>query len=110
MRTRYIDAKKGCFIGLGEEKPSDPYWADVYDGRFGHVIFGHQPFIDGVKYFKHATGIDTGAVFGGTLTALIVNEDCSREIVSVNSRAYKEPHNLWKSRLKAPESQLRRRQ
>ena len=61
MRTRYIDAKKD-FIELQRET-GDPYWADVYDGRFGHVIFGHQPFIDGVKYFKHATGIDTGAVF-----------------------------------------------
>ena len=62
MRTRYIDAQKG-FIGLGHEKSGDPYWADVYDGRFGHVIFGHQPFLEGVKYFNHATGIDTGASF-----------------------------------------------
>ena len=94
MRTRYIDANTGCFIGLGQEKSSDPFWADVYDGRFGHVIFVHHPFIDGVKHFKHATGIDTGAVFGGTLTALIVDEDYSRSVVSVESRAYKEPHSF----------------
>ena len=94
MRTRFIDAHTGHFISLGHEKPNDPYWADVYDGRFGHVIFGHQPFMDGVKYFTNATGIDTGAVFGGTLTALIVNEDCSRQVVSVDSRAYKDPHSF----------------
>ena len=90
MRTRYIDAQKGSFIGLGHEKSGDPFWADVYDGRFGHVIFGHQPFLEGVKYFNHATGIDTGAVFGGSLTALIVEDDCSRQVISVESRAYQD--------------------
>ena len=81
---------------LGNEKPEDPFWAEVYDGRFGHVIFGHQPFMNGVQYFDHATGIDTGAVFGGTLTALVIDEDCSRSVVSVDSRAYKEPHDFMK--------------
>lgn len=94
LRTRHVHAKTGHFVGLGEEKPGDPFWAEVYDGRFGHVIFGHQPFMDGVRYFKYATGIDTGSVFGGTLTALIVDHDCSRTVVSVESRAYKEPHDF----------------
>ena len=83
LRTRFVDANTGKFLSLGQEKPGDPFWAEVYDGRFGHVIFGHQPFMDGVRYFDYATGIDTGAVFGGTLTALIVEEDCSRSVVSV---------------------------
>ena len=94
MRTRHVDANTGNFVGLGNEKPDDPYWADIYDGRFGHIIFGHQPFMNGVKYFKHATGIDTGAVFGGTLTALIVSDDCSRSVVSVKSRAFQEIHDF----------------
>lgn len=94
MRTRHVDAKTGHFVGLGHEQPNDPYWADIYDGRFGHIIFGHQPFVDGVKYFQHATGIDTGAVFGGTLTALVVNDNCSRSVVSVDSRAFAEPHDF----------------
>lgn len=94
MRTRYVDAKKGRFVSLGDEQPGDPYWADVYDGRFGHVIFGHQPFMEGVEYFEHATGIDTGAVFGGTLTALVLESDGSRSVVSVESKQYKEPHDF----------------
>ena len=94
LRTRYVDAKKGNFVSLGKEQYGDPYWADVYDGRFGHVIFGHQPFMEGVEYFDHATGIDTGAVFGGTLTALVIESDGSRSVVSVQSKAYKDPHDF----------------
>ncbi len=93
LRTRHIDLETGHFVGLGQEKPDDPFWAEVYDGRFGHVIFGHEAFLDGVQYFDHATGIDTGAVFGGRLTALVMDEDCSRTVVSVESRAYKAPRD-----------------
>jgi serine/threonine protein phosphatase 1 len=78
LRTRYVDATTGYFLGLGDEKPKDPFWAEVYDGRFGHVIFGHQPFLNGVRFFEHTTGIDTGAVFGGTLTALIYEKETTR--------------------------------
>ena len=93
LRTRYVDANTGHFLSLGKEKEGDPYWADVYDGRFGHVIFGHQPFMEGVEYFDHAAGIDTGAVFGGTLTALVIDADGTRSSVSVPSKAYKDVHD-----------------
>ena len=73
LLTRYVDKASGKMLPLGSEKPGDPFWAEVYDGRFGHVIFGHQPF-DAPASFPHATGIDTGAVFGGTLTAMVVEE------------------------------------
>lgn len=74
LRTRYIDAETGKFLSLGRNKPGDPFWADVYDGRFGHIIFGHQPWLDGPACFPHATGIDTAAVHGGELTALVLPE------------------------------------
>lgn len=65
--------EKGSFLGLGQESPNDPFWADVYDGRFGHVFFGHSPYIgDKVETFRHATGLDTGAVFGGSLSAAVL--------------------------------------
>jgi hypothetical protein len=83
MFTRHVKADTGHFIGLGQERDVDPFWADVYDGRFGHVIFGHQPFVDGVKHFNHATGIDSGAVQGGSLSSLIINTDGNRSVVSV---------------------------
>lgn len=64
----------GEFVPLGDERPDDPFWADVYDGRFGHVFFGHSPFPTAVEpvSFPHATGLDLGAVYGGRLAAAIL--------------------------------------
>lgn len=72
-RTRFVHAKSGEFLALGDQGPADPFWAEVYDGRFGHVVFGHQPFLNGPAEFPYATGIDTGAVHGGGLTALTLD-------------------------------------
>ena len=88
LRTRFIDAETGGFVGLGQEKPGDPFWADVYDGRFGHVVFGHQPFLDGPAEFAHATGIDTGAVHGGALTALVLPDKGPRSYVQVRTPVF----------------------
>lgn len=88
LRTRFIDAATGGFVGLGHEKPGDPFWADAYDGRFGHVVFGHQPFLDGPAEFAHATGIDTGAVHGGALTALVLPETGPRSYVKVRTPVF----------------------
>ena len=74
LRTRYVSAETGEFLALGDNQPGDPFWADVYDGRFGHVVFGHQPWLEGPACFDHATGIDTAAVHGGELTALVLPE------------------------------------
>ncbi|MEL7128096.1 MAG: metallophosphoesterase [Pseudomonadota bacterium] len=87
LRTRYIDAKTGAFLSLGKEEPGDPFWAEVYDGRFGHVVFGHQPFFDGPGLFPHATGIDTGAAHGGALTALVIDVDGQRSFETVPASA-----------------------
>ncbi|HAE25607.1 MAG TPA: phosphatase [Hyphomonas adhaerens] len=72
LRTRYVSAETGEYLALGANQPDDPFWAEVYDGRFGHVIFGHQPWLDGPACFAHATGLDTAAVHGGSLTALVL--------------------------------------
>jgi len=83
LRTRFISAETGKFLSLGKEQDGDPFWAEAYDGRFGHAVFGHQPFFDGPAEFPHATGIDTGAVDGGSLTALILQADGDRSYESV---------------------------
>ena len=89
LRTRFLSAETGKFLSLGDNVEGDPFWAEVYDGRFGHVVFGHEPFMDGVQYFDHATGVDTGAVFGGRLSALVLyrstNDVTYRSTVSVPS-------------------------
>lgn len=92
-RTRYVSRDTGSFVGLGKQKAGDPFWAEIYDGRFGHAVFGHQPFLDGPAHFDHATGIDTGAVHGGMLTAMIVNHSVpeERHLIQVEGELHQPP-------------------
>jgi len=62
-------------------------WAESYRGDAA-VVYGHTP-IPSPEWLNHTLNIDTGCVFGGSLTALRWPE---REIVSVAARAtYAEP-------------------
>ena len=45
----------------------------------------------GVREFAHATGIDTGAVHGGALTAMIIEPSGERSFASVPGRLMAEP-------------------
>jgi predicted phosphodiesterase len=75
MFIRFVD-DSGSMVVFGEETPQDDFWADIYDGRFGHVYFGHQPFTshNSPVEFKHATGLDLGCVHGGHLCAAILKD------------------------------------
>ena len=87
--------EKGSFLSLGTETEADPFWAEVYDGRFGHVFFGHSPFIGSEPArFPHATGLDTGCVFGGHLTAAVLEEGQEPRFVSVPASG-KFATSLW---------------
>ncbi len=48
------------------------FWSEVYNGREGFIVFGHHPFKE-PKIEEHAIGIDTGAVYGGYLSAIVFN-------------------------------------
>jgi serine/threonine protein phosphatase 1 len=77
----------GSFVSLGQETENDPFWADVYDGRFGHVFFGHSPFLDSDTpvLFPHATGLDLGAVFGNKLAAAVLEVGKPQQSVVVEA-------------------------
>lgn len=90
LRTRFVSHENGAMVSLGSETSEDMYWADVYDGRYGHVIFGHQFFKD-VKFFNYATGIDTGCVYGNKLTAAVIDSNGNMTFASIPAaRKYKE--------------------
>lgn len=72
LRVRHVNAR-GWMVALGEETEADPFWSDVYEGRFGHVYFGHQPYLEPApRRSDYATGIDLGCVFGNLLCAAIL--------------------------------------
>jgi hypothetical protein len=91
LRTRFVggpareEHQQGEMLALGENREGDPFWAETFKGP-ETVIFGHSPWLDGkVKVWPFAVGIDTGAVFGGNLTALVMSNDIAgrSEVVQV---------------------------
>jgi len=51
----------------------EPFW-EKYDGRFGRVVVGHTPRPQ-VERHRHIVMIDTGACYGGLLTAYCPESD-----------------------------------
>lgn len=87
LRVRFLDKETHKAIGKADEGSDDVFWADIYDGRFGHIVFGHHPFTGETepKRFPFATGVDLGAVMGGHLCALIIEEDGTSSHVTVKA-------------------------
>lgn len=79
---------KGSMVALGEETEADPFWAQVYDGRFGHAYYGHTPYVDRTEpmRWEHATGIDLGCVHGGRLCAVVLEVGKAPVAVTVPAR------------------------
>lgn len=51
------------------------------DYDFGkHVIHGHTPQLDGPEQRRFRTNIDTGAVYGGALTAAVLDEESAAPV------------------------------
>jgi predicted phosphodiesterase len=53
LRTRYLDDNYYPKRGLMGET----FWAEVYDGRFGTIVFGHESHSQ-ITSYKHAIAID----------------------------------------------------
>jgi hypothetical protein len=68
MYCRSLDA-----YGTPTERHSQTLWGEVYAGP-PHLVFGHNAK-DFPQIHTHATGIDTGCVYGGRLTAMVLRKD-----------------------------------
>jgi hypothetical protein len=51
-------------------------WHEVYDGRFGYIIAGHDSIKTGIpKFYNFSANIDTAVYCTGRLTVQIFSED-----------------------------------
>lgn len=94
---RYINPK-GDMVATGSETEEDNFWAETYDGRFGHVFFGHNPWLDQAnvpKAFDHATGIDLGCVHGNYLCAAIVEDGKVSYVTKRAAKQYCSPREVY---------------
>lgn len=87
-KIRYLNSTDK-FISINEESRDDLFWADKYDGKWGHIYFGHQPFFQPEpKRFPSATGIDNGCVFGGWLSAVEISNEGIRNFSVPANKTY----------------------
>ncbi len=97
MRVRYLDVQ-GEFVALDEADPTKHFWwSELYDGRYGYIVYGHQPFIS-PRVDRWSFGIDTGAVYGNRLTAIVFDdgdEPFRYCFVDVAAKAYAKKSRPW---------------
>ena len=76
------------FNSAGEPDLSirEPFW-ETYDGRHGRVVIGHTPR-PAVERHQRIVLIDTGAVYGGLLSAYCPETDA---VVQVQGQRSQEP-------------------
>ncbi|MBN2799398.1 MAG: serine/threonine protein phosphatase [Deltaproteobacteria bacterium] len=75
-------------IGVRRWPPGDehaPFWHDLYRGGRA-VVFGHDA-VGGLVWRQregrpHVIGLDSGCVYGGALTGLIVEEECLVQVAA----------------------------
>jgi len=76
--------------GVKVLEPKDPngkLWHELYDGRFGYIVSGHDQQNDGIpKFYKHSCNIDTAAYKTGILTAAIFGQNGFEKTISTPRR------------------------
>ena len=62
-------------------------WHEIYDGRFGYIVSGHDQQNDGIpKFYKYSCNIDTAAYKTGILTAAIFGQNGFEKTISTKPR------------------------
>lgn len=86
LELRYVrrDLNGWRMVPKGDEKRGDPFWSEVWDGD-RIVVYGHTPRRE-AKVDRRAIGIDTGCVYGGSLTAAIFEKPGKWTLTEVRAR------------------------
>ena len=86
MRNVYYDVEDNCWKGASSTKEGEP-WINQWAGP-AHIYFGHDA-VRKLQQGSYATGLDTGCVYGGSLTGVFPH---NRQLVSVPAKkAHKDP-------------------
>jgi hypothetical protein len=72
LHLRHVSSE-GHFVSLGDESEHTCFWGERYDGRLGFVVHGHSATAGQLLEHPHSLGIDTGCVYGHSLTAATWN-------------------------------------
>lgn len=77
-RLRYVRDVDGrwTYVPKGQQRSGDMLWADVWNGSTV-VVYGHTPLRE-PKKGECAIGVDTGCVYGGALTAAVLESGAWR--------------------------------
>jgi len=96
IRVRYVD-DAGRFVPFRRADPARHFlWSELYDGRYGHIVYGHHPFLS-PRVDRFSFGIDTGAVYGNALTAVVFERGRVERyrFVSLRTRKYVAKERWW---------------
>jgi serine/threonine protein phosphatase 1 len=84
LKTRFLDSM-GNFVSIGSEGADARFWADSYDGHYGRIFFGHHAQSgERPVSFTNAINLDTGCVYGGWLSAAVLEK---KEITFISIKA-----------------------
>ena len=84
--VKYVDPEGGM-RAFGSHLEGESFWAEIYDGRFGCAIYGHQAYWNLTEH-PHAIGVDLGCVYGNKLCALIIENGKHTHITIDAEKAY----------------------
>lgn len=97
----YIPLRKTTIDGRvtwRPEKPGKP-WHEMYDGRFGYIISGHDAQQDGkIKFYKYSANIDTRCYDTGILSAITMNMMGRENVIQVEDEAANKNGRLYNNR------------
>ncbi|RDD38036.1 Bis(5'-nucleosyl)-tetraphosphatase, symmetrical [Trichoplax sp. H2] len=77
------------YVGSSKIDRGQP-WAQTWPGPL-HIYFGHDAR-RGLQLYPFATGLDTGCCYGGSITAVVVNPDLTRQFYNIKAKqVYRQP-------------------